>query len=293
MLYASIDIGSNAARLLFANVYETEKGPIAEKATLVRIPLRLGLDVFNYNRILEERQQMLMNTLKAYKLLIDVYKPIEFKACATSAMRDAENGKELAEIIQKEIGIDIEIIDGIKESQIISENVSYDFEMKYKYSLNVDLGGGSTEFSLRKGKDFIDSRSFDIGTIRHMFGQVQDSEWLRMKEWLTGLKDEYGWVNCIGSGGNVNKLVKIYGVYLDNYITEKQMNHAYDELQNTTMEDRIHKLGMRPDRADVILPATDILIKVFKWGGINKMYAPKIGLADGIVLSMFKKNKKL
>jgi exopolyphosphatase/guanosine-5'-triphosphate,3'-diphosphate pyrophosphatase len=274
MLYAAIDIGSNAARLLFANVYEMPKGAVAEKATLVRIPIRLGMDVFRYKKISGKRGNMLLNTIKAFKILIDVYR------------------QEILEEVKQKTGIDILIIDGKQEADIISKNSNIDLDLKHKHTLNVDLGGGSTEFSLRKGKDFLQSISFKVGTIRHLFNQVDEKEFVRMKNWLKELKEKYGWMNCIGSGGNINKLVKLYGEYLDNYITEKQMQKAQKALLKYSLEDRIHTLGLRPDRADVIVPATDILLKVFEWSGTKKMYAPKIGLADGMILSMYYQTKK-
>ena len=292
MLFSSIDIGSNAVRLLFANVYESKAGPVTEKASLIRIPIRLGMDVFNIGRISDQKADDLVNTMKAFKLLIDVYKPLGFRVAATSAMREAENNEEVMERVQHETGLEIGMIDGIEEANIISSLSNVFVNKNFSKTIYVDVGGGSTEISVLDGNRFMTSNSFRIGTIRLLADKVEESEWEAMRKWLNQFKADFGRMNCIGSGGNINKITKMYGYPINNMVNFDQLQYAYKQLNSMPLDLRIARLGLRPDRADVIVPAARIFIKILKWTDINIIIAPKIGLADGLVLLQYKEMKE-
>lgn len=288
MLFSSIDIGSNAVRLLFANVYESKGGPVTEKASLIRIPIRLGMDVFNTGRISDQKADDLVKTMRAFKLLIDVYKPNGYRVAATSAMREAANNQEVMERVRQETGMEITMIDGIEEANIISSLSNVFVNKNFSKTMYIDVGGGSTEISLLDGERFIMSNSFKIGTIRLLADKVEDTEWEAMRKWLNQFKADFGRMNCIGSGGNINKITKLYGYPLNNMINFDQLQYAYKQLHGMPLDARIQRMGLRPDRADVIVPAARIFIRILKWTGINVIIAPKIGLADGLVLMQYK-----
>ena len=291
MLFSSIDIGSNAVRLLFANVYETKHGLITDKASLIRVPIRLGLDVFYDGAISGQRIEDLVKTMRAFKLLIDVYKPLGYRVAATSAMREASNNQEVLDRVKAETGLEIGMIDGIEEANIISSLSNTLVNKTYSKTLYIDVGGGSTELSLLDGEHFVTSGSFKIGTIRLMAGKVPESEWNNMKKWLAQFKADFGKMNCIGSGGNINKITKMYGQTAQNFINSDQLTSAYKQLSKMPLAKRIEQLGLRPDRADVIVPAARIFVQILKWTGIQAVVAPKLGLADGLVLLQFKDMK--
>ncbi|MEI6749129.1 MAG: Ppx/GppA family phosphatase [Bacteroidales bacterium] len=287
MLFASIDIGSNAARLLFANVFENRKRASADKASLIRIPLRLGLDVFNEGFISEEKADNLVKTMQAFKLLLEVYQPQAYTACATAAMREATNSKEILERVLNEAGIIVRIIDGGEEAGIISALNSISINKQFGTTMYVDVGGGSTEISVMAGERFINSSSFNIGTLRLLCEKTEQSEWDKMQEWLKPYQLKPGQINVVGSGGNINKLTKLYGSTANNTITLKELEYAFDHLGKMSMQERIETMGLRPDRADVIVPASDIFVRILKWAHQDYVIAPKIGLADGLVLKLF------
>jgi len=292
MLFSSIDIGSNAVRLLFANVYESKGGPVTEKASLIRIPIRLGMDVFNTGRISDQKADDLVKTMRAFKLLIDVYRPLGFRAAATSAMREASNNAEVMERVKQEAGVEIGMIDGIEEANIISSLSNVFVNKNFSKTIYVDVGGGSTEISVLDGDRFLMSNSFRIGTIRLLADKVDETEWEVMRKWLSQFKADFGRMNCIGSGGNINKLTKLYGYPINNMINFDQLQYAYKQLNSMPLEARIERMGLRPDRADVIVPAARIFIRILKWTGLSVIIAPKIGLADGLVLLQYKDFKE-
>jgi len=287
MIFAAIDIGSNAGRLLFSNVTEIKGSPKAEKASLIRIPLRLGFDVFKDGFISKEKEEDLVNTLKAFKLLIDVYKPVAYKACATSAMRDALNSREIISRIKKEVDLDLEVIDGIEEAKLITANNEAFFNEKIPYMMFVDVGGGSTEISLLHNNQLVDSQSFNIGTIRLLNNGVSKEEWDKMARWLNQYKELYRKLHLVGSGGNINKIKKLYGDENDGFVTFDRIAKAYKQLKKISVEERITTLNLRPDRADVIVPATEIFLFIEKVIKIEKVFIPRIGLTDGIVYSLY------
>jgi exopolyphosphatase/guanosine-5'-triphosphate,3'-diphosphate pyrophosphatase len=291
MIFAAIDIGSNAGRLLFSSVVDVNGIPKAEKASLIRIPLRLGFDVFANGYISEEKIIDLINTLKAFKLLIDVYKPVAYRACATSAMRDALNRYDIINRIKSEVGIDLEVIDGIKEAKFITANNEAFTNEKIPYMMFIDVGGGSTEISLLHNNNLIDSESFNIGTIRLLNNGVTEAEWNRMSYWLEQYKPIYSKLHLVGSGGNINKIKKLYGSLTDEFVSFERIKHAYKDLRKISVEERIISLNLRPDRADVIVPAAEIFLYIQKVIKIDKIFIPRIGLADGIIYSLYHKHQ--
>lgn len=292
MLLASIDIGSNAVRLLFANVFEGRERLRADKASLIRIPIRLGMDVFETGTISEGRVRMLKDTMKAFRLLIDVYGPAGVSACATAAMREASNGMRVMEEINTETGLNIRIINGEEEARIISSFNHMIDPGEYGHTLYMDVGGGSTELSLISRDDFQVSHSFRIGTIRLLQEQVEEREWESMRRWLKHHAAGLPSLRLVGSGGNINKLTKLYGDHLMNTLSLQQLSDAERKLKSMDVETRIRSIGLRPDRADVILPAARIYRKVMKWTGLDVLTAPKIGLVDGLVLLMYEDLKR-
>lgn len=291
MLFAAIDIGSNAARLLFANVFEIKQKIFVEKATLVRIPTRLGKDVYNINHITKKRADNLIKTLHAYLLLIEVYKPVAYDACATAAMREAENGLEIINRIKVEAGFNVRTIDGITEANIIRRTNKIGFEHPDNLSMYIDVGGGSTDISIMEGERVIDVKSFKIGTLRILSGKMDKKEWNRLEKWLEKFKEYFGELNLIGSGGNINKINKLYGDPFQYTLSFDNLSYAYKFLKGYSLMERIEKLGLRPDRADVIIPAAKIFIYIMKIVKSKSILVPKIGLADGLIYQLYEKHK--
>ncbi|MFM1754246.1 MAG: Exopolyphosphatase [Bacteroidota bacterium] len=286
--YAAIDIGSNAMRLLIANIVEQDdKETQFNKSSLVRVPIRLGQDAFTVGAISEENIDRMCDAMKAFNLLMKVHKVEHYKAFATSAMREAYNGKEVTEIIKKKTGIKIEIIDGKKEAAIIASSDLHSLIKTEKTYLFVDVGGGSTEFTLFSDSKMIVSRSFKAGTVRLLNDMVHDVVWDEIEKWIRTNTQEYDEVTLIGSGGNINKLFKMSGKSQDKPLSYIYMNSQYAFLNSLTYEQRISELGLNSDRADVIIPATRIYLNAMKWSGARNIYVPKIGLADGIVKAMY------
>lgn len=286
--YAAIDIGSNAMRLLVTNIVEQEgKEPQFNKSSLVRVPIRLGQDVFTVGEISDENIERMVNAMKAYGLLMKVHKVERFMACATSAMREADNNREIVEIIEKETGIKIEIIDGRKEAAIIATSDLKQYIATDKTYLYVDVGGGSTEFSLFAGGKIIASKSFKNGTVRLLNNMVNDVVWTEIEKWIKTQTAPFDEVTLIGSGGNINKIFKMTGKAQDKPLTYLTLNALYSKLNAMTYEQRIAELALNPDRADVIIPATKIYLNAMKWSGARNLFVPKIGLSDGIVKAMY------
>ncbi|MBX7095144.1 MAG: exopolyphosphatase [Flavobacteriales bacterium] len=292
MIYGAIDIGSNAGRLLIGNVVEDKNETSIKKISLTRVPLRLGEDVFTDKKISNQRIKMLVKTLKAYKHLMDVYEVVDFRACATSAMREAENRKEILDIIKAETGIKLEIIEGDEEAELIFSTFNTLRFEKNKSYLYIDVGGGSTEVSLLENGEKIKSKSFKIGTLRILKGKVDEKRWMDMKEWVKTLNPSHKEIQAIGTGGNINRILKINRSDEDNSITYADIKRIQTYLSSYSLEERISKLGLRDDRADVILPAADIYLAVMRYADVTEMIVPKVGLSDGIIYELYKKNKK-
>ena len=290
MLFAAIDIGSNAVRLYFANVFVKNNIVIAEKASLIRIPVRLGEDVFEIGYITDAKRDNLIKTMAAFKLLIDVYKPVNYTACATSAMREASNNTAVIKDIKEKAGIDVKIIDGLEEARIVCATNNLEPAGMFKYAMYIDVGGGSTDISVVQNHKLISSNSFKIGTIRMLCNKVEKSEWAKMKNWLITFSGDFDKFLCIGSGGNINKLAKIYGKYEDRTLSYTKLEKGYKQIVATPVLERIEKMGMRPDRADVIEPAAKIFLTIMKTINASSIYVPKIGLSDGLIYMMYNNN---
>jgi exopolyphosphatase/guanosine-5'-triphosphate,3'-diphosphate pyrophosphatase len=289
--FAAVDIGSNAVRLLLTGVFEDGDSPTFRKMSLVRMPIRLGDDAFTQKHISEDKVTQLVKTMIGFSHLIDSFQPLGFRACATSAMREAENGPQIREKILSESGIDVEIINGKKEAQIIFENKSSDLFGGNNAYLYADIGGGSTEITLFSEGRIITSESFNIGTIRILEGLVTKAYWKKMKQWLKNYTAPYSSIAAIGSGGNINKIFRLANSKIGKPLSDNKMMKVRRFLKYFTVEQRIRELGLRPDRADVIIPALDIYLKIMKWSGIRRIYVPQVGLADGIVRILYKNYK--
>ncbi|WP_046745812.1 Ppx/GppA phosphatase family protein [Kordia zhangzhouensis] len=291
--FAAIDIGSNAIRLLVANVIEEDsKPPKFKKSSLVRVPIRLGQDVFTNGEITKHNAQRMINAMKSYRLLMDIHGVEDYMACATSAMREAKNGAVIAEKVSKKAGIDIQIIDGKREAQIIASTDLHDVIEKEKDYLYVDVGGGSTEFTIFSNGKIKVSRSFKIGTVRLLNEMVTPDDWKDIEKWIKRNTKDLKRLSLIGSGGNINKLYKMSGTTIGEPLSYIYLNAQYQFLQSLTYEERISELGLNPDRADVIIPATRIYLSACKWSGARKIYVPKIGLSDGIIKTLFFETSK-
>ena len=287
---AGIDIGSNAIRLLVTNVItnKSNKKPIFSKSALVRVPIRLGADSFLKGKISEENQNRMIKAMEAFKLLMEVHGVTKYYACATSAMRDATNGNEIIDDILEKTSIKINIIDGKKEAAIIfSTDLTNVIESDKSY-LYVDVGGGSTEITIFSNGKIINSKSFKIGTVRLLNKETSFKKiWEDMELWIRTNTLNLKSVALIGSGGNINKLFKLSGKQIGKPMSFIYVKSQFHFLKKMSYEERISELDLNPDRADVIIPATKIYLNAMKWSGAKKIYVPKIGLADGIVKSLY------
>ncbi len=286
--YAAIDIGSNAMRLLVANIIEEkDKETQFSKSALVRVPIRLGQDAFTVGEISEENIERMVDAMKAFKLLMKVHKVEKYKACATSAMREAYNGKEVVEIIARESEIEIEIIDGKKEAAIIASTDLHHLLKTEQTYLYVDVGGGSTEFSLFSSSKIVASKSFKVGTVRLINNMVSPIVWEEIEKWIRHITQEFEQITLIGSGGNINKVFKMSGKLQEKPLSYIYLNAQYTALNALSYEQRVSELGLNTDRADVIIPALRVYLNAMKWSGARQIYVPKIGLSDGIVKALY------
>lgn len=286
--YAAIDIGSNAMRLLVMNIVEIEgKETQFTKNALVRLPIRLGQDSFTVGSISDENIDRMVDAMKAFKLLMKVHKVEKYMACATSAMREAYNGKEVVEIIKKKADIKIEIIDGKKEAAIIASTELHHLLKPDQTYLYVDVGGGSTEFSLFYDSKMIVSKSFKAGTVRLLNDVVSEIVWQEIENWIKTNTKDYDNISIIGSGGNINKIFKMSGKTADKPLSYIYLVSQYAFLSEMTYDQRVADLGLNPDRADVIVPALKVYMNAMKWSNARNIYVPKIGLSDGIVKAMY------
>jgi exopolyphosphatase/guanosine-5'-triphosphate,3'-diphosphate pyrophosphatase len=285
---AAIDIGSNAARLLITEVTVLANGsPEFIKLNLVRVPLRLGFDVFETGQISKEKIGMILQTIKAYKHLINAYGVSHVKACATSAMRDARNAQDIIRKVKLETGIEIEIISGDLEASLIYENhIAEELNREDSY-LYIDVGGGSTECTFFSDSRLVFKRSFNIGTIRLLKNMVTDDHWQEMKEYLKARTRDFRHVTAIGSGGNINKIFSLSKRKEGKPLPLELLRDYYKELGSFGLAERIHVYKLREDRADVIVPALQIYINVMRWVNCEEIYVPKIGLADGLIHHLY------
>lgn len=288
MKLAAIDIGSNAARLLISEASPKANGDMDfTKVNLIRVPLRLGFDVFSNGAISDRKVEELLNTVKAYKLLLEVYNVKYLKACATSAMRDAGNAAEILKQVKEQTGIDIQVITGQEEASFIYESHVADHMDANRSYLYIDVGGGSTEVTFFSRNKLIFKESFNIGTIRLLQQQVTEAQWQQMKDDLKQLLKGYGPTTAIGSGGNINKIFSLSKRREGKPLSLDSLKDYYKEFSSFTVEERIHLYNLREDRADVIVPALQIYVNVMRWADASEIYVPKIGLADGLIQALY------
>lgn len=286
--FAGIDIGSNGVRLLIANVLEEEgKEPIFSKGSLVRVPIRLGADVFEQGKISPENTARLKDAMEAYRLLMKVQGVEAYRACATSAMREATNGEEVVEEIAQQTGIFIEIIDGAEEAAIIANTDLHTLLERDKNYLYIDVGGGSTEFTVYAQGEVRAARSFPIGGVRLLKGKADQQLWDKVKDWIHLYTKDLKDIEAIGSGGNINKISKSTGKRKDVPLTLHFLEGYLEQINQMTYEERIRDLELNPDRADILPLALPIYIKAMKWAKIKHILVPKVGLADGIVRQLY------
>ena len=291
--YAAIDIGSNAVRLLIKEIKEEQGNAHFSKVLMLRVPLRLGFDVFDIGKISEKKEKNMIRLMKAFRHLMKIYDIKHCRACATSAMRDAKNGMDIIKQIEKKTGVHIDIIDGQEEAKIIYNNhVEHMEDQKGNY-MYVDVGGGSTEINLLSEGQLVCSRSYNIRTVRMLNNAVKDSEWERLKNDLAELAKSYPQTNIIGSGGNINKLYRLADKKNKKKMTMQVsvLQELHTRLKALSLEERMEQFGMKPDRADVIIPAGEIFLTIANIIGASYIHVPVIGLSDGIIDELYLQNK--
>ena len=288
---AAIDIGSNAIRILISNVVQVEgEHAVFMKSEMIRVPIRLGEDSFTVGEISPKNIKRVVKAMKAFKLIMKINGVKNYMACATSALRESSNADELIAKVKKKAGIKIELIDGKKEAEIISYTTILADQGHNSNYLYVDVGGGSTEFSVLKNGKRIVSKSFKAGTVRMINYMVNDKVWLEIEKWIKMNTKGIEKIQLLGSGGNINKVFKLSNIKDGNPITYFNLKSFYQELKKLSYEERILRYNLNLDRADVILPALEIYLKALKWSGATKVFVPKIGLSDGMIKMMYKKH---
>lgn len=288
MKLAAIDIGSNAARLLITDVIEyPDSKPEFIKTVLVRVPLRLGFDVFEKGEISTKKTEQLCKTIKAYRLLLDVYGIKHLKACATSAMRDATNAVQVLQRVKAETGITVKVISGEEEATLIYENHVADYMDNKESYLYIDVGGGSTELTFFSDGELVFKKSFNIGTIRLLKDQVKEADWNEMKDFLRQKTRGHHHVTAIGSGGNINKVFNLSKRKEGKPLDLDLLKAYHKDFSELTLAERMQQYRLREDRADVIVPALQIYINAMRWADAEEIYVPKIGLADGLIHTLY------
>ena len=290
MRYAAIDIGSNAVRLLIADIIENNGAVSFKKNTLIRVPLRLGDDAFLDRYLSEKKTNDLMKTMHAFRNLMDVYKVVDYMACATSSLREAKNGEAIAQRVKNDANINLEIVSGQQEGKIIYASHAEQNIDKSKNYLYIDVGGGSTELSLFLAGELWASKSFNIGTIRMLDNQDTEESWEDMKEFIRENTRQFKVISGIGTGGNINKLYKLSEEKDGAPLSFGKLKSLYNYLNSFSLKDRINVLGLNQDRADVIIPACEIYMTVMKCANIKNIYVPTVGLVDGIIQTLIEKN---
>ena len=290
MRYAAIDIGSNAVRLLIADIVENNGSLSFKKNTLLRVPLRLGDDAFLDHTLSERKSVDLVKTMLAFRNLMEVYKVSDYLAYATSAMREAKNGAEVVARVKNEAGVDLEIIQGQKEAKVIYASHAEQNIDRTKNYLYIDVGGGSTELSLFSAGELWASKSFNIGTIRMLDNQDTEESWTEMKDFIRENTKQFKSISGIGTGGNINKLYKLAEEKEKAPLSFAKLKSLYHYLTSFSLKDRINVLGLNQDRADVIIPACEIYMTVMKCANIKNIYVPSVGMVDGIIQTLIEKN---
>ena len=291
--YAAIDIGSNAIRLLISTITEAPgRSTTIKKTSLVRVPIRLGTDVFVTGKISDNKRNQLIKAMRSFSILMELHEIVDYRACATSAMRDASNGDEIVKTIKEKAEIQVDIIDGSDEASMIAATDLHELIQNDNTYLYVDVGGGSTELTLfYQGKTFA-SKSFNLGTVRILNNLVGKEDWNEFSEWIENRCRSFSNIYLIGSGGNINNIFKNSGTKDGKPLSYSYLSSYYQLLNSLPYEDRISQLGLNQDRADVIVPANKIYLIAMKHAGAKSIYVPKIGLSDGIIKYLYNKNKK-
>ena len=285
--FAAIDIGSNAIRILIANIIQTEHNVVFQKNSLIRSPVRLGEDSFTLGEISPKSLKRFVKTMKAFKLLMNIHGVSHYKAFATSALREANNSSYVIKTVKKKAGIKVEIIDGTKEAEIIFNSKISEFINTRKTFLFVDVGGGSTEFTFINEGNHVISKSFKIGTVRLINNLVDDRVWIGIENWIKKNSMKYEKITLMGSGGNINKLFKLSNIKEGKPLSKIKLSQLFMQLEKLNYEERVLKFELNPDRADVIVPAARIYLKALEWSGGQKIYVPRFGLSDGMIKYMY------
>ncbi len=291
--YAAIDIGSNAVRLLIKSIdREAVQEKKFKKVMMLRVPLRLGFDVFSIGELSEKKVDKLRRLMKAFRQLMKIYDVDDYRACATSAMRDARNGRMIIKRIEKDTGIRIEIIDGQEEARMIYNNHIECMEDRQGNYMYVDVGGGSTEINLLTNGELVWSVSYNIGTVRMLSNAVKEGTWQQMEEELMKVTEGVAAINIIGSGGNINKLFRLADKKDKKLqrLPVSSLQTVYDVLKPLTPEERVEAFSLKQDRADVIVPAAEIFLKIAEVVHAEYIYVPVIGLSDGIIDNLYAKS---
>ena len=290
--FAAIDIGSNAVRLLVSNVFEDGAKVTYKKQSLIRVPIRLGADAFLKQHFPEAKVEDFIETMHAFKHLLNVYRPQKVRALATSAFREADNGIEVVDQVYNATGIKIDIVSGKEEAEVVYANGLRDNMDSDKTYLYMDVGGGSTELTLFNNHEAVTSKSFNIGSIRLLLGMVPDSDWDEMKAWVKDLQSSLNKeIAIIGSGGNINKYCKLLMKDYGEAVSYDELYTLYKRLKGMTSEERIQDLYLNPDRADVIVPAGKIFTSIMRWSKAKSAFIPKIGVSDGVIKMLYKEHK--
>ncbi|MEM9389100.1 MAG: phosphatase [Bacteroidota bacterium] len=290
MKLAVIDIGSNAIRFQVTNILQYRGIDHFKRLEYVRFPLRLGHDVFSSGHLQPQSIEKFHKLMKAFSLLIELYEVDHYMACATSAMREAKNGQQVAIEIQQQSGLEIHIIDGSEEARLINKAIAENLDTGLSY-MHIDVGGGSTELNLIRQGELIGSKSFQIGSVRRMGHLDSPDMWAAMKNWITGSSDTKELRTAIGTGGNINKLFELGGKVKGETMALSELMEVQEMLLDTTVEDRIYKLQLNPDRADVIIPASEIYVAVMQHGGIDEIVVPDVGLKDGMIKALYQQHR--
>tara|TARA_X000001036_G_scaffold285037_1_gene264792 strand:+ start:1947 stop:2837 length:891 start_codon:yes stop_codon:yes gene_type:complete len=288
--YAAIDIGSNAIRMLIANAINNNGHIVFSKNALVRLPIRLGNDTFTFGYISKKNIKRILEAINAFKLIMKIHNVIDYSAYATSAMREAKNGLDIVELIKNKSGIKIELIDGKKEAKLTSSlNLYKNFRKDINF-LFVDVGGGSTEFSIIQNGKRVVEKSFKIGTVRNLNKNISDLSLNNIKKWITDQTKKFKKLSILGTGGNINKIHRITNTEYQKPINYKTLYLLYKKMSELRYDQRIIKYQLNPDRADVILPALKIYLLAMKWSKSSEIFVPKKGLTDGMIEELYNKN---
>lgn len=287
MIFAAIDVGSNAVRMLISDIYRNGTQVVSEKTSLIRIPIRLGEDVFNYLTVSEEKIEALVQSFKAFDNLFKVYKPSSYSACATSALRESLNRDDVIKRISRETGLILQTINGITEAELITMAGDSIFSDTGSYYIFADVGGGSTELAMLYNGKIVELRSFRLGTVRILNHHDEKAEWESFKDYLAELRIRTGKHQLVGSGGNINKLSKLFASKGSRELAYRELVSGLEELSGMTLEKRISSFGLRHDRADVIIPAGTIFVNIMEIMNVKKILVPRIGLSDGLIKYQF------